>query len=185
MQARPGTAVLASTDWTPAQPGAEARPAQNGLILTRTWYRVPASGPLARLDPGPDGVIRLEVGDVIEEVAELATLEDRVHVGLRLPLAAGMEPLNPNLANAPAEAAPSAGPTLAPSYAAFGDDEVVQVWLSLPRGTVTVRHRLRATIPGSYTQPPAVAEAIYRPGVDGSTGGARVVILPAPSGVKP
>ena len=185
VQARPGTAVLASTDWTPAQPGAEARPAQNGLILTRTWYRVPATGPLARLDPGPDGTIRLQVGDVIEEVAELATLEDRAHVALRLPLAAGTEPLNPNLANAPAEAAPSAGPTLAPSYAAFGDDEVVQVWLSLPRGTVTVRHRLRATLPGSYTQPPGLAEMIYRPGVDGSTGGMRVVVAPSPPGRGP
>ena len=92
-----------------------------------------------------------------------------------------MEPLNPNLANAAAEAAPSAGPTLAPSYASFGDDEVLQVWLSLPRGTVTVRHRLRATVPGSYTLPSATAEAIYRPGVDGSTGGMRVVIAPASS----
>ncbi len=182
--ARPGVAVLAGTDWTPAQPGAEAAAAQNGLILTRTWYRVAPSAPLARIDPGADGAIRLQVGDVVEEVAELATPEDRAHVALRLPLAAGMEPLNPNLANAPAEAAPSAGPTLAPSYVASGDDEVLQVWLSLPRGTVTVRQRLRATVPGSYTLPPGMAEAIYKPGVDGSTGGTRVVISPV-SGASP
>ena len=183
--AAPGTAVLASTDWTPAQPGAQAQAAQNGLILTRTLYRVPASGPLARLDPGVDGVLRLQVGDVVEEVDELATPEDRAHVALRLPLAAGLEPLNPNLANAPAEAAPSAGPTLAPSYASFGDDEVLQVWLALPRGTATVRHRLRATVPGSYTQPPATAEAIYQPGVSGSTGGMRIVVSPSPPGKGP
>ena len=49
-------------------------------------------------------------------------------VALRLPIAAGLEPLNPALANATAEAAPSAGPTLAPSWASYGDDEMVAVW---------------------------------------------------------
>jgi uncharacterized protein YfaS (alpha-2-macroglobulin family) len=181
VRARPGLAVLAGTDWTPAQPGAEARATQNGFILTRTLYRVPATGPLIRLDSGPDGLLHLQVGDVIEEMDELATPEDRAHVALRLPLAAGLEPLNPNLATASAEAVPSAGPTLPPSYASFGDDEVLQVWLSLPRGTVTVRHRLRATLPGTYTQPPATAEMLYRPGTDGSTAGQRIIIAPAPA----
>ena len=89
---------------------------------------------------------------------------------------AGLEPLNPNLANATADAAPSAAPTLAPSYASYGDDEVLNVWLQLPKGTVTVRHRMRATVPGTFTEPPATAELLYRPGVDGATGGQRVVV---------
>ena len=178
VRAPAGAAVLAATDYTPAQPGAEATAELHGLIPTRTLFRVPASGPMARVEPGPDGVLRLQVGDVIEEVAELATPEDRAHVALRLPLPAGLEPLNPNLANATADAAPSAGPTLAPDYASFGDDEVVRVWLTLPRGTVTVRHRLRATVPGTYTYPPATAAMLYRPGVDGSTAGLRIAVAP-------
>ena len=176
VQAQPGLAVLVGTDFVPAEPGAAARAVQNGMVLTRTLYRVPSAGPMTRLDPEPDGSVRLAVGDVVEEVAELATPEDRAHASLRLPLPAGLEPLNPSLATAPAEAAPSAGPTVPPSWSAFADDEVRHVWLTLPRGTVTVRHRLRTTVPGSFTHPPALAELLYLPGVDGSSAGQRVVV---------
>ncbi len=176
VQAPAGTTALVGTDYVPAEPGANARAEQNGLIVTRTLYKVLPSGPMARIDLATDGLLHLAVGDVVEEVDELATPEDRAQVALRLPMPAGLEPLNPNLANATADAAPSAGPTLAPSFASYGDDEVLNVWMSLPKGTVTVRHRMRATVPGTYTQPPASAELLYRPGVDGATGGQRVVV---------
>ena len=123
-----------------------------------------------------DGTIHLAVGDVVEEVDELVSPEDRPQVALRLPLPAGLEPLNPALATATAEAQPSAGPTLAPSWASYGDDEVAAVWLQLPRGTYGLRTRMRATIAGSFTEPPATAEMLYAPGTNGSTGGARIVI---------
>ena len=181
VQAAPGVAVLAGEDYVPAEPGAQARASQNGFVLTRTLFRVPpAQGavqpPMERVEPYVDGRIHLKVGDVIEEVDEVVTPDDRTNVALRLPLAAGMEPLNAALANAPADATPSAGPSLAPSWSSYGDDEVQHVFLTLPRGTVTLRGRMRATIPGSFTQPPALAEMLYRPGVSGSTAGARVVV---------
>ena len=174
IQARPGTLALIAADFVPSEPGAAARATQNGFVVTRTLYKVGA-GPMARID-AVDGSIPLSVGDVLEEVDEVATPEDRVHVLLRLPLPAGLEPLNPNLATAPAEAAPSAGPTLPTAYSAFNDDEVRHAWLQMPAGTVTVRHRLRVTVPGQFTQPPATAEMLYRPGVDGASAGQRVVI---------
>ena len=181
VQAAPGIAVLAGTDYVPAEPGAQAHARQDGFVLTRTLFRVPppqgqTQPPLERIEPAADGSLHLKVGDVIEEVAELATPDDRTNVALRLPLAAGLEPLNPALANAPAYAAPSAGPSLVPSWSSYGDDEVLHVFLTLPRGTVTLRGRVRASIPGSFTQPPASAEMLYRPGVSGSTAGARVVV---------
>ena len=186
VQAASGIAVLASTDYVPLQPGALATPDQRGLILTRTLYRVPrAQGanqpPMARLDAGPDGAVHLAVGDVVEEVDEVVTPEDRPQVALRLPVAAGLEPLNPALATATADATPSAAPTLAPSWSSIGDDEVVAVWLELPRGTFVLRQRLRATTAGSFTQPPGSAELLYQPGVNGSSAGARIVV--APTGV--
>jgi uncharacterized protein YfaS (alpha-2-macroglobulin family) len=181
VRAAPGIAVLAGTDYVPAEPGAQARASQDGLVLSRTLYLVPpvqgqVQPPMARIDPAADGSVHLKIGDVIEEVAELVTPEDRTNVALRLPLAAGLEPLNPALANAPAYAAPSAGPTLVPSWSSYGDDEVLHVFLTLPHGTITLRGRMRATIAGSFTAPPAQAEMLYQPRISGTTAGIRVVV---------
>ena len=176
VQAPAGTAVLTATDYVPAQPGAQAQAEQHGFALTRELLKVNPTGPMTRLAPDADGIIRLTIGDVVEEVAELVSDADRPQVALVLPLAAGMEPLNPALATAPAEAQPSAGPSLAPSWASYADDAVTAVWLQLPRGTYGLRTRMRATIAGSFTQPPAVAAMLYAPGTNGSTGGARIVI---------
>jgi hypothetical protein len=158
------------------EPGAKAHPAQNGLVVNRSFYRVVAEHPLARIDPGPDGAYHLHVGEVVEEVDELQTLEYRNNLALHMPLAAGMEPLNPALATATAEATPSAPPTVAPSYARFGDDEVLNVWLGFARGTATLRMRLRATFAGTFTAPSAWAEALYNPGVAGNSAGAAIVV---------
>ena len=97
-------------------------------------------------------------------------------MALRLPLAAGLEPLNPNLATAPAEAAPSAPPTLAPSFASFGDDEVRYFYDELPAGTYRLRFRMRATVAGTFTYPPGEAETMYRNDVYGASAGQRVAI---------
>lgn len=177
VQGPPNLAVLVATDYVPAQIGAQAAAEQSGFALTRTLYRVPAGGgPMQRIDPDARGEIHLAVGDVVEEVDELVSPEDRAHVALRLPLAAGLEPLNPTLATATAEALPSAGPTVPASWSSYGDDEVLQVWLDFPRGTAVVRTRMRATIPGSYTEPPAQALMLYRDGVGARSAGARVIV---------
>ncbi len=181
IQAGPGVVALAATDYVPVQPGAEARPGQHGFVLTRTLFRVPSAQgnvqpPMTRLEPGTDGAIHLAVGDVVEELDELVNPEARAQVAVHLPLPAGLEPLNPALATATADAQPSALPTLAPSYASYGDDEVVAVWLQLAPGTYSLRTRMRATTPGSFTEPPALAEMLYQLGVSGSTAGAKVVV---------
>ena len=181
VQAGPGMAVLASTDYVPVQPGAQARADQHGFVLTRSLFKVPplqgaVQPPTTKLEPDTDGAIHLAVGDVVEELDEVVNPEDRPQVALRLPLAAGLEPLNPALATATADAQPSAGPTLVPSYASYGDDEVVAVWMDLPSGTFSLRTRMRATTAGSFTEPPATAEMLYQLGVTGSTAGARVTV---------
>lgn len=183
VQAAAGTSVLAGTDYVPAGPGADAKPDQHGFALTRTLFRVPpAQGalqpPMARIEPGPDGVVHLAQGEVVEELDEVVSPDDRSQVALRLPLPAGLEPLNPALATASADATPSAGPTLAPSYASYADDEAVAVWLTLPKGTYAMRTRMRATTAGSYTQPPATAEMLYQPSTTASTAGQRVIVGP-------
>lgn len=171
--------ALAERRYTPAGPGAEAPAVEAGFVLTRTLFRVPpGGGPLERLAPGSDGAIHLAAGDVVEEQAELVSPEARVHVALSLPIAAGFEPLNPALATAPAEAAPSAAPSPEPGWSAYGDDAVTAVYQSLPAGTHRLAFRLRAQVPGRYTQPPGTAAMLYRPEVQGLSAGARIVVGP-------
>ena len=170
-------AALVDTRYQPVEPGFRAAPVGEGFVLSRELYRVPAGGaPMERLQPGTDGVVRLAIGDVVEEAAELVNPEDRTHVAIRLPIAAGMEPLNPNLATAPAEARPSAAPTLAPTWVSFGDDQMLFVYQELPKGNYSFRFRTRATVAGSFTQPPGEAEMMYRLGVYGASGGARPIL---------
>ncbi len=172
-------AVLNDTDYVPATPGYAARAASHGFVISREWFRVPATGPQERLAAAADGPLHLNVGDVVEEVDSIVNPAARTNVAWRLPLAAGMEPLNPNLATSPASAAPSAPQTQAPDYAAYGDDAVLVVYQTLPAGTYTFRTRMRALVDGLFTAPPADAEAMYTRGVNGSSDGARFLIARA------
>ena len=130
---------------------------------------------MEQLSPVGD-VLGLRAGDVIEERAEVVNPEDRSFVEIRLPLAAGLEPLNPNLATSPPEAAASAGPSLAPSSVQMADDAVTYVYETLPKGTYRFRFRSRAVTPGSFTQPPGEAEMLYRQSTRGSSAGLRINI---------
>ena len=188
--AQPGTVRVANggvrpvlaiqqAEYVPAAPGWRAEPVQHGFVLTRTLQRVPGGGaPMLTLVPGADGAVHLTNGEIVEETAELVTPEARTMVAVLLPIAAGLEPLNPNLATAPAEAAASAGPTLAPGYTAFGDDSVLYVYEALPAGTYRFHFRARAGTVGSFTEPPGTAETMYRRGVTGASAGSRLVIGP-------
>lgn len=170
-----GIVALHEVRYVPDGPGSAASPVQEGFVVSRSLYRVPVGdAPMERLSPEADGAIKLTSGDVVEELAEVVNPEDRTLIAIRLPLAAGLEPLNPNLATAPAEATPSAGPSLAPTYVAFGDDSVLYVYDRLPKGTYRFRFRSRAATPGSFTQPPGEAEMMYRDAIHGASAGARI-----------
>ncbi|HEV8680864.1 MAG TPA: alpha-2-macroglobulin, partial [Stellaceae bacterium] len=168
--------ALVDTSYVPAEPGSAAQPVEHGLVVSRRLFQVPAKGPMQRLEADAGGAIRLTVGEVIEETAELVNPEGGTHIALRLPLAAGLEPLNPNIATAPAEATPSAPPSLAPSNVSFGDDEVRYFWDELPAGTYRVHFRLRAAVAGTFTAPPGEAETMYRNDVYGASAGQQVVV---------
>jgi len=169
--------ALVDSRYQPATPGSRAQPIAQGFVVTRQSYRVPAGGaPIERISPDADGSIQLTVGDVVEEVVELVNPEDRSHVAISLPLAAGLEPLNPGLATAPAEATPSSGPTLPPTWASYGDDRVFYAYDSLPKGNYRFVVRTRALIRGRFTQPPGEAETMYQSGVYGASAGQRIVI---------
>jgi len=94
-----------------------------------------------------------------------------------VPLAAGMEPLNPQLATASSDAKPSGSLTLAPSYVAYLDDGVSFYYDTLPKGTYDFYFRSRATTAGRFIQPPAHAEMMYDGSMRGNSAGARVEVV--------
>jgi hypothetical protein len=116
------------------------------------------------------------MGQVVEEHVQVVNPKARNYVAVVVPLAAGMEPLNPRLSTAPPEAAPSGRTTRDPSYVAFMDDHVAFYYDSLPAGTYDFYFRTRASTSGSFIQPPAKAEMMYDPAVWGSTPGAKIEI---------
>ena len=169
--------ALVDTRFEPQEVGGKAPARSEGFAITREAFRVPGSNaPMERLVADADGIIRLKTGDVIEEMVEVTNPEDRTHVALTLPLAAGLEPLNPNLATAPAEAAPSMAPTFTPSWTSFGDDRVFLAYDRMPKGNHRFAYRMRALVPGDYTQPSATAETMYKRGVSGATAGRRIIV---------
>jgi hypothetical protein len=171
--------ALRQADYVPAAPGWQATSVQHGFVLTRALLKVPGGGgPMQALASGTDGALHLTNGDIVEERAELVNPEARTMVAVSLPIAAGLEPLNPALATAPAEAAPSAGPTLTPSYSAFGDDSVLYVYEALPAGTYQFHFRARAGTVGRFTEPPGTAEMMYQGSVAGASAGSLLVIGP-------
>ena len=117
-----------------------------------------------------------QVGDIIEEHIQVINPEDRHFVAIIAPIAAGWEPLNPNLDISPPEAKPTGQNTLSASYNMFLDDQVGYFYDTLSKGTYDFYYRLKATTEGSFVHPAAYAELMYRQAVRGNSPGTRIVI---------
>ena len=170
--------VRAETRYLPQALGAEAPASTSGFVVTReSLVQRSAGEPADKVTLSKPGMtVHLTVGDVVEEHVEVVSNEDRHYVAIVVPMAAGLEPLNPKLATAPPEATPSGTVTAAPSYVAYMDDQVAFYYDSLPKGTYHFYFRTRATVPGQYTQPQARAELMYDGAVHGESAGARVEV---------
>ncbi len=171
--------------WLPAADGSTVPPTANGFVVTRESDLIDLSGaPPVRVLLSQAGVtLHYNVGDIIEDHLEVVNPQDRHYVAITVPLAAGMEPMDPALATAPPEATPSAPPTLAPSYVAFLDDKVTYFYDSLPAGTYDFYFRTKASVPGRFIQPAAKVVMMYKDNVAGNGAGA-VVMISAPAAAK-
>ena len=175
--------VMSETRYTPAQDGSHVSAEANGFVVSREMHKIlgGAQPPQRFAVDQPAQTYAFEVGDVIEEHVEVVNPKDGNHVAIVVPLAAGMEPLNPALATAPPEARPDGVNTLAPSYVSFADDQMAYYYDALPKGSYHFYFRTRATIPGSYIQPAAFAEKMYDQAINGHGNGARIVVSKKPA----
>ncbi|MCP4701448.1 MAG: alpha-2-macroglobulin [Gammaproteobacteria bacterium] len=174
----PVLTLRSETSYLPAADGSAVAAHSQGFVVSRELLKLREEGapPDRILLDAPAKRVEFTVADVIEEHIEVVNPKDRHYVAVVIPLAAGMEPLNPNLATAPPEAESSGLLTLAPSYVAYMDDQMAYYYDTLPKGAYHFYFRTRATIPGSFIQPAAFAEMMYEQTVNGNTNGVRVVI---------
>ncbi|MDA8017988.1 MAG: alpha-2-macroglobulin [Thermoanaerobaculia bacterium] len=171
-------AARLESSWLPSTPGAEMASERSGFVVERTWLLVDPSSdaPPIRHQLVEQSQLALEVGQVVEEHVRIVNAADRHYVAVMVPLAAGLEVLNPNLATAPPEAKPSGSLTMEPSYADFRDDHVAFYYDSLPKGTYDFYFRARASTEGRFGQPPARAEMMYDMSIWGRSAGAWVEV---------
>jgi uncharacterized protein YfaS (alpha-2-macroglobulin family) len=171
--------LRAESSWVPAADGSTVAAASRGFVVSRRLQHiVGGKAPPRRLPlKEPAQVFSLQVGDVVEDHVQVVNPTQRYYVAVVVPLAAGMEPLNPNLATAPPEARPDGTLSLQPTYAAYMDDHVAFYYNSLPKGTYDFHFRTRANVSGSFIQPAAVAELMYDDTVRGNSNGAMIEIV--------
>jgi uncharacterized protein YfaS (alpha-2-macroglobulin family) len=163
--------------YVPSTPGDQVKPLKQGFIVSRSATHLHADGSEETYFDDKSGEVKeLKVGDILELHARLVTEEERNHVALVVPFAAGLEPLNPELANASSDARPSQPDSLTPAYVQRLDHEVRYYFLRLPRGTHTFHFRVRAATEGSFIHPAPYAEMMYREEVRGRGEGLRVAV---------
>ncbi len=177
---RGGDPLVVRSDafYLPLADGSQEAASSRGFVVQRSLERVLGGrAPSEKLPLDEAGrILSFVVGEVLEDRVQVVVPEDRHHVAIVVPMAAGMEPLNPRLATAPPEATPSRGLTLQPSYADYADDQVAFFYNHLPKGTYDFTFRVRAFTPGRYIQPAARAEMMYDASVVGNSPGAVVTV---------
>jgi uncharacterized protein YfaS (alpha-2-macroglobulin family) len=177
-----GKVVLrAETSYVPAADGSQVAPQSEGFVVSREMLKILKGGePPQKTALTQSGTkLALAVGDVIEEHIQVVNPKDRHYVAITVPLAAGLEPLNPNLATAPPDAHATGKLTLAPTYVEYLDDRAAFYYNTLSKGTYDFSFRTRATVPGAFTQPPARAEMMYDGAVRGNSAGAHIDVKKA------
>lgn len=171
--------VLVSTDYVPAVLGAKSQARSRGAVVGRSWEILRGGNVAERVTLGEPGqVLTLRAGDIVEDHVQVTVSGEQSWFAITLPFAAGLEPLNPELATAPPEATPSSAPTRRPDVANWRDDHLTWLYETLPAGTWQLSVRLRALSTGTFTLPPARAEALYDPMVAGRSTGATVTVTP-------
>jgi uncharacterized protein YfaS (alpha-2-macroglobulin family) len=169
--------VRVSYKYVPATPGDKVTATQQGFIVSRSATHLHADGSDAtRFQDKAGETQALKLGDILEIHAQLVNDQSRAHVALVVPFAAGLEPLNPALENAGADARPSQPDSITPAYVQRLDNEVRYYFLQLPPGTHTFHFRVRAVTEGSFVHPAPYAEQMYRQEIRGRGEGLRIVV---------
>lgn len=175
--AGPQGVVLVTSRYIPAASGSQAEARNQGFVVSReaALYLDGATPSRTTLDEA-GRELRVPLGTVIEEHVRLVNPEDRTYLVLDVPLAAGVELMNPDLQTSGSDAQPSRADTVEATWFSRGDASMTYAFEQLPKGTYDFYFRTRATTRGTFVQPPAVGEALYDASIVGSSPGATVIV---------
>ena len=166
-------------DYMPAASGDKVEGKNEGFVVERQIQIIRGENEPPVVHSVKAGeALEIEMGTIVEEHIRVVNPEVRHYVAVAAPFAAGLEPMNPNLATAPKAAKPAGTMTQEPAYAQYQDDQVIFYYDTLPKGTYDFYFRLRASIAGSFVHPSAKAEMMYREMVRGRSDGTRIIIKP-------
>ncbi|MDP2290459.1 MAG: alpha-2-macroglobulin family protein, partial [Actinomycetota bacterium] len=158
-----------------------------GFVVERVYEAVDDPADVTR---DADGTWHIAAGARVRVTLTMVADSQRTHVALIDPLPAGLEALNPSLANTQTVQPPETDGEAVPSDDAFRgwwwgtwyehqqlrDDRVEAFTTFLAGGTYTYSYVARATTPGSFVVPPTRAEEMYAPETFGRTATDRVVV---------
>jgi uncharacterized protein YfaS (alpha-2-macroglobulin family) len=169
--------VRLSRRYMPESLGSAAEPEQRGFAVKRGLIKINKNAPAERIAIDKGGnTLTFTSGDIVEEHVQVVNSEARFFVAVSVPIAAGFEPLNPKLENAPSSARPTNKTTKEGNYSAFFDDRVVYFFEKMEQGTYNFYFRTQAITEGEFTQPPAKAEMMYQMSVYGASAGTKIVV---------
>ncbi|MFZ5441614.1 MAG: alpha-2-macroglobulin [Myxococcota bacterium] len=173
----PAVGARVQQQFLPSGPGSAVEPKKDGFIVSRslTWLHSDGSADTHHEDRA-GATFSVPLGEILEVHVQLVTDEARNHVALVVPIAAGLEPLNPNLETAGSDAKPSQADSLSATYVQRLDQEVRYYFTELPRGTHTFHFRVRASSEGRFVHPPPYAELMYREELRGRGAGMKLVV---------
>lgn len=178
---------------------APVTPDINGIVVERWYERFEDGTPIAQV----------KEGDLVRVRLKVTVPADRAFVALEDPLPAGLEPIDVHLKTSAAfnvfstpesERAQRAGDAEAESspwqawlygswddghwspweYKALHDDRVSYFARVLWTGTYTASYIARATTAGNFVAPPAHAEELYNPALQGRSAGTRFEVIRKP-----
>ncbi len=165
------------SEYIPDTGGRRAVKTSSGFVVNRLLkiYSEKESVPV-RKRVSPSGRIILNNRQIVEEEVTVINPADRNFVAVRVPFAAGCEPMNPNLSTSPSESKTEGRLTLAPTYSVYGDDSVTFYYDYLNKGTYKFFFRLKPITTGNFTHPPAEASLMYRETVKGRSSGTTIIV---------
>jgi uncharacterized protein YfaS (alpha-2-macroglobulin family) len=123
--------------------------------------------------------VSLQIGDIVEEEVRIISHKAHRHVVVEVPIAAGVEILNPSLLTASPEAKATRANSTTPSHIERLDDRIRFFFDVFPAGIHKLYFRVRALSAGQFTTPAAHAELMYQPTVFGRGPGSTLSIQPA------